>query len=156
MVRYLLSFFSPFSRGAFIPHCFVTVWKFKIFLSQIFYVKLLLIISESQSNYQIGNYCTMLQKLSKCEVKAWLCWNLIILPPLRILRVIKFWCIQMVQKCYFWQFRDSELWNLVYLALEHCLNILKSKFRTPNIAKNNIFGPLEYAKIWFHVKSEWR
>ena len=26
---------------------------------------------------------TMLQKLSKCEVKAWLCWNLIILPSLR-------------------------------------------------------------------------
>ena len=26
---------------------------------------------------------TMLQKLSKCEVKAWLCWNLMILPPLR-------------------------------------------------------------------------
>ena len=23
----------------------------------------------------------MLQKLSKCEVKAWLCWNLIDLPP---------------------------------------------------------------------------
>ena len=26
---------------------------------------------------------TMLQKLSKCEIKAWLCWNLIILLPLR-------------------------------------------------------------------------
>ena len=26
---------------------------------------------------------TMLQKLSKCEVKTWLCWNLIISPPLR-------------------------------------------------------------------------
>ena len=26
---------------------------------------------------------TMLQKLSKCEVKAWFCWNLIILPSLR-------------------------------------------------------------------------
>ena len=33
------------------------------------------------------NFCccilTMLQKLSKCEVKAWLCWNLIILLPPR-------------------------------------------------------------------------
>ena len=29
------------------------------------------------------HHCTMLQKLSKCEVKAWLCWNWIILPPLR-------------------------------------------------------------------------
>ena len=27
--------------------------------------------------------CTMLQKLSKCEVKAWFCWSLIILPSLR-------------------------------------------------------------------------
>ena len=27
--------------------------------------------------------CTMLQKLSKCEVKAWLCPNLIILPPIQ-------------------------------------------------------------------------
>ena len=26
---------------------------------------------------------TMLQKLSKCEVKSWLCWNLTILPSLR-------------------------------------------------------------------------
>ena len=41
---------------------------------------------------------TMLQKLSKCEVKAWLCLNLIILPPLW------FWWIQTVQKCHFWQF----------------------------------------------------
>ena len=29
------------------------------------------------------HHFTMLQKFSKCEVKAWLCWNLIILPPLR-------------------------------------------------------------------------
>ena len=27
--------------------------------------------------------CTMLQKLTRCEVKARLCWNLIMLPPLR-------------------------------------------------------------------------
>ena len=26
---------------------------------------------------------TMLQKFSKCEVKAWLCWNLMILLPIR-------------------------------------------------------------------------
>ena len=33
-------------------------------------------------NKPLTEICTMLQKLSKCEVKAWLCWNLIILPPL--------------------------------------------------------------------------
>ena len=28
--------------------------------------------------------------------------------------------------------------------------------RTSKIGKNDIFKPLEFAKIWFHVKSEWR
>ena len=31
----------------------------------------------------IFHLSTMLQKLSKCEVKAWLCWKLTMLPPLR-------------------------------------------------------------------------
>ena len=31
----------------------------------------------------LSPFITMLQKLSKCEVKAWLCWFLIILSPLR-------------------------------------------------------------------------
>ena len=31
----------------------------------------------------------------------------------------------------------------------------KSKFRTSEIAKKDIFGPPECAKIWFHVKSVW-
>ena len=31
-----------------------------------------------------------------------------------------------------------------------------SKFRNSEIAKNDIFGPFEFTKIWFHVKSEWR
>ena len=31
-----------------------------------------------------------------------------------------------------------------------------SKLRVSKIAKNDIFGPFELAKIWFHVKSEWR
>ena len=29
-----------------------------------------------------------------------------------------------------------------------------SKFRVSNIAKNDIFGPFEYTKIRFHVKSK--
>ena len=49
--------------------------------------------------------------------------------------------------------RDSELWNLANLALENCSNLLKSKFRTSKIVKNDIFGPFEFAKIWFHAKS---
>ena len=31
-----------------------------------------------------------------------------------------------------------------------------SKFRVPKIAKKDIFGPFEFTKIGFHVKSEWR
>ena len=43
---------------------------------------------------------------------------------------------------------------LVNLGLECCLNLLNSKLRTSEIAKNDIFGPFEFAKIEFHVKSE--
>ena len=42
-----------------------------------------------------------------------------------------------------------------YLALESCSNVLKWKKRTSRIAKNDIFGPFEFAKIWLHTKLEW-
>ena len=98
----------------------------------------------------------MLQKLSKCDVRAWLCWNLTILQPLRF-----------YVKSNFGEFKQSiisvilqilETLNfelLVNLGLESCSNLLKSKFRTSEVGKNNIFGAFEFAKIWFHVKSEW-
>ena len=72
-----------------------------------------------------------------------------------ILREIKFWWFHTVQKCHFWQFRQSELWNLVNLGLKVVQIYQKSKFRTAKIGKNNIFGPFELGKIRFHVKSEW-
>ena len=31
-----------------------------------------------------------------------------------------------------------------------------SKFRLSKIATNDIFGPFEFTKIGFHVKSEWQ
>ena len=49
---------------------------------------------------------------------------------------------------------DSEIWILVKLGLESCSKLLKSKFRTFKIAKNDIFGPFEFANIWFHIKLE--
>ena len=55
----------------------------------------------------------------------------------------------------FGNFRDSEFWILVNLGLESCPNLLKSKFRTSKIVKNDIFGPFEFiksTKIWFHVE----
>ena len=95
---------------------------------------------------------TMLQKLSKCEVKAWLCWNLIILPPLRFYVKSNFGELKRSKNVIFGNFRDSELWNLLNLGLESCSNWLKSKFRTSKIAKNEIFGPFQFTKIGFHVK----
>ena len=44
-------------------------------------------------------FCTMLQKLSKCEVKTAQCG----FAATHILREIKFLGIQMAQKCHFWQ-----------------------------------------------------
>ena len=49
----------------------------------------------------------------------------------------------------FGNFRDLELWNLVNLWLESCSNLLKSKFLTSKIAKNDIFGLFEFVKIDF-------
>ena len=55
-----------------------------------FLIYLYLDVSKMNNEYleiildEIGNYKdTVLQKLSKCEVEAWLCCNLIILLPLR-------------------------------------------------------------------------
>ena len=99
---------------------------------------------------------TMLQKLSKCEVKAWLCWNLMILPPLRFCVKSHFGEFKRSKNVIYGNFRDAELWLLVNLGLESCSNLLKSKLRTSRIAKNDIFGLFELTKIWFHVKSEWQ
>ena len=154
----------------------------------------------------------MLQKLSKCEVKACLCWNLIILPPLRfygkssfgkfkrsknvifllsrnplhvtitqiwwkrkttfplcsrnfqnvklrlvfveirsfylhctqILREIKFWWIQTVQKCHLWQF--SGRWTLNFAGLSQiricfCCLSWSSVFNFCNFSCFNWFKP---------------
>ena len=97
---------------------------------------------------------TMLQKLSKCEVKASLCWNLIILPPLRF-----------YVKSNYGESNQSKNVNFAILMVLN-LDVSKfeqffksqinqnSKFRSSNIAKNDIFGLFEFTKSWFHVKSE--
>ena len=91
------------------------------------------------SNMQwLINQSTMLQKFSKCEVKAWLCWNLIILPPLRFWREITFWRIQTVHNV-----KDAELCILVNLGLESCSDLLKIK------TKNQDSEPLKLTKTTF-------
>ena len=53
---------------------------------------------------------TMLQKLSKCEVKAWLCWNVIILPTLRFYMKSNFGEFKWSKNFFFGNFRSSKLW----------------------------------------------
>ena len=106
--------------------------------------------------YKNDSTYTMLQKLSKCEVKAWLCWNLMILLPLRFCVKSNFGEFKQSKNVIFGNSRDSEVWILVNFGLESCSNWLKSKFSTSKIAKNDIFGLFEFAKMWFHVKSKWR
>ena len=59
---------------------------------------------------KVDTYYTMLQKLSKCEVKGWLCWNLIILPPLWFW--VKSSCgeFKHSKNAIFGNFRPSEFW----------------------------------------------
>ena len=107
--------------------------------------------SEDSLNYK---HCiTMLQKLSKCEVKAWLWWSLIILPSLWFYVKSNFGEFKRPKNVIFCNFKASELWILVNLELEKLLKFSKKKIRTSKIAKNDIFWSCEIAQIWFHVKS---
>ena len=81
---------------------------------------------ESWNGKRIGDLyfdtymCTMLQKLSKCEVKTWLCWNLIILLPFQFYVKSDFGKFKRSKHVIFGNFRDSELWILVHFGLESC------------------------------------
>ena len=101
---------------------------------------------------------TMLQKLSKCEVKAWLCWNLIILPPLRFYVKSNFGELKRSKNVILANFRDSGLW-ILKLGKFGTLKLLK-------FTKKQNAKPLKWPKITFserlnspnvgfHVKSEW-
>ena len=85
-------------------------------------------------------------EISVYEVKAWLCWNLIIVPSLQFYVKYSFGEFKRSKNVIFGNFGDSELLILVNLGLESCSNLLKSKFRTFKIAKKDIFGPFEFAK----------
>ena len=61
------------------------------------------------SKYSSIKHGTMLQELSKYEVKALLKFEHFTAPP-PLLREIQFWQIRSVQKCHFWQF-----WRLLTL-----------------------------------------
>ena len=79
-----------------------------------------------QSSLNLEQRKNKLQKLSKCEVKAWLCWNLTILLALRLYVKSNFGEIKWSKNVIFGNFRDSELWILVKLALGKCFILLKT------------------------------
>ena len=81
----------------------------------------------------------MLQKLSKCEVKAWLCWNSIILPPLRF-----------YVKSNFGKFKRS---NDVILAISGTQNF--EFWKLLKFTKNQNWEPLKLSKMTFldHLNS---
>ena len=114
------------------------------------------------TNFNLQTYClpnnitpiTMLQKLSKCEVKNWLCWNLIILLLLRFYVKSNFGEFKRSKNVILANFRGSEFWFWKLWATFKSQIYQKSKFRVSKIAKNDIFEPFEFTKIWFHVKSE--
>ena len=73
---------------------------------------------------------TMLQKLSKCEVKAWLSWNLIILLPLRFYVKSNNGDFKWFKNVIFGNFRGAELWILVNVGLE---SYSKPKIKIQNL-----------------------
>ena len=54
---------------------------------------------------------TMLQKLSKCEVKAWLCRNLLLLPPLRFFAKSNFGGFKQFTNVIFGHSRCSQFYS---------------------------------------------
>ena len=78
------------------------------------------------SNWNFSCYiCTMLQKLSNCEVKAWLCWNLIILLPLRFYVKSNFGEFKQSKNVVFGNIRGSEFWFVVNLSNFQVQNLPK-------------------------------
>ena len=74
---------------------------------------------------------TMLQKFSKCEVKAWLSWNLIIIPPLRFHVKWHFGKFKQSKNVIYDNFRNAELQILVNLGLESCFRFTKNQNSKP-------------------------
>ena len=55
-------------------------------------------------------------------------------------------------------FTIVEVLNFDFSKFEQLLSPKVNKIQSSvsKITKNDIFGRFEFAKIWFHVKSEWR
>ena len=93
--------------------------------------------------------CTMLQKLSKCEVKAWLCCNLIILPSLKFYVKSNFGKFKLSTNVIFGNFRGFEFWFLVNLSNFQVPNLPKFKFRVLKLPKMTFLDRLNSPKFDF-------
>ena len=90
-------------------------------------------------------FITMLQKLSKCEIKAWLCWNLIIL---RFYVKSNFDEFEQSKNVNFDNFRGSEFWFLVNLSNFQVLNLLKFKVQSLQNCQNWISRKIAVVVKW--------
>ena len=94
---------------------------------------------------QKAPHATMLQKLSKCEVKAWLCLlTFDHFTATQILREIKFWWIQILV--------NSNGPKMSFLPILEVLNFDFSKFGTwklLEITENQNSEPLKWPKMTF-------
>ena len=73
--------------------------------------------------------CTMLQELSKCEVKARLCWNMIILPSLQFYVKSNFDEFKRFKNVIFDNFRNTELWIFGKFGTLKLLKFIKIKIQ---------------------------
>ena len=96
----------------------------------------------------VANYYTMLQKLSKCEVKAWLCYNLIILPPLRFYVKSNFGEFKRSQDV-IWPILEVLNFDFITFVQLSAPNLPKFKVQSLRFLKSGNFGDLNYGNIDF-------
>ena len=94
-----------------------TDWQWQVDLASSYH--------KSVSGY--GLELTMLQKLSKCEVKACLYWNWTTLPPLQFCVKSNFEKFKRTKNIIFGNFIGSEFWLLVNLSNFQVQNLPKFK-----------------------------
>ena len=113
-------------------------------------------VIDKSCQYFLKYQNTMLQKLSKYEVKAWLCWSLIFLPALRFYEKSNLGEFKRFKNVIFGNFRGFEFWCKKIWATFKAQIYQNSNFRVSKITENNIFGPFGFAKIGFYDRCKWR
>ena len=95
---------------------------------------------------------TMVQKLSKCEVKVWLCWHLMILPPVRFSVKPNFVKFKWSKNVILGNFRDSELWMFGKFGTWKLLKFTKNKNSEPLKLQKITFWTILIRQNWISHK----